>query len=285
METKTATEDNTIIGYSLLRFALKNYSRTPSDLTAEQMKVVKIQAWREFEIEKKVLNSKEAQQVEVSDSAIDKSLETIRSRYGNEQAFVQDLEDNHLSLETLRMAITRELRVEAILQLVSERAASISELDARIFYYMHPEKFSHEELRTVRHILITINPEFSENTETVARQTLGSILRKVKKKPVRFADMAMKHSECPTALNGGLLGELKPGVLYPELEAELATMKQGDISGPIQSPMGLHLLYCEKITPAGLVKPSVAVPKIMKKLTQRRQKVCQHAWLQKQLAR
>ena len=37
----------------------------------------------------------------------------------------------------------------------------------------------------------------------------------------RFADLASRHSECPTALEGGRLGEVVPGQLFPSLDAAL----------------------------------------------------------------
>ena len=61
----------------------------------------------------------------------------------------------------------------------------------------------------------------------------------------RFGELAMRHSECPTAMQEGRLGRIKPGQLYPELDRVAFAMKEGAFSEIIESPMGFHILYCE----------------------------------------
>ena len=89
----------------------------------------------------------------------------------------------------------------------------------------------------------------------------------------------MKHSECPTALQGGLLGEVPSGQLYPELDAALFLMHEGETSEILESPMGLHLLRCEAITPAAVLPLKDARGPIRTLLEQRRKRVCQQAWV------
>ncbi len=148
-----------------------------------------------------------------------------------------------------------------------------------LFYYMHKDKFSQPETRTARHILITINDEFAENARDAVLEKMAAIRKRVTAKPKRFAEQAMKHSECPTAMNGGLLGKLPKGQLYPELDAVLFNMNDGGISDVVESELGLHILYCEQIHPAGPVSFKEAEPRIREKLTKRRMRMCQKSWL------
>jgi len=69
------------------------------------------------------------------------------------------------------------------------------------------------------------------------------------------------------------------GQLYPELDAALFLMQEGDVSEILESPMGLHLLRCESITPAAVLNLKEARGPIRTLLEQRRKRVCQGAWV------
>jgi len=106
------------------------------------------------------------------------------------------------------VALERELKVEAILEKVATRAAKISDMDVELYYQFHPEQFRRPETRLARHILVTINDSIAENTRAAARQRIEAIATRLAKEPQRFEEQALKHSECPTALDGGKLGDL-----------------------------------------------------------------------------
>ncbi len=265
--------------YHLLRTALARFGKTPTELDDAQRAAVAQQAGREYELEQRILGAKEARGVEVPASVVDDALERVVARYESREDFLADMQRNELDMDALREALRRELKVEAILDRVSAQAATISELDVRIYYYMHTDKWQRPERRSARHILITVNPDFPENERAAVEQRLQSVLNRVQRKPHRFAEQAMKHSECPTALQGGLLGELSRGQLYAELDAELFTMHEGEIRGPIASPMGFHLLYCERIQPGGQVPLAEVAERIRELLTERRRRMCQRSWV------
>ena len=54
----------------------------------------------------------------------------------SEAEFIADLARHGLNFETLRAEVTRELRVEAVLEAVSARVAPVSNLEAETFYHM-----------------------------------------------------------------------------------------------------------------------------------------------------
>ena len=80
-------------------------------------------------------------------------------------------------------------------------------------------------------------------------------------------------------LNGGKLGMVQKGLLYPELDAVLFEMKAGQLSDVIESPVGLHLLFCEAVHPARRVPLEEALPQLREKLTNRKRKAHQRQWL------
>ncbi|MEJ2142916.1 MAG: nitrogen fixation protein NifM, partial [Gammaproteobacteria bacterium] len=172
-----------------------------------------------------------------------------------------------------------ELLVDTVLDTVASKAADVSDMDVMIYYYLHKDKFSKPETREAYHILITINDDFDENKRDAAYSRLADIRKRVIKKPERFGEQALKHSECPTAMREGFLGNIPKGELYPELDKALFSMKQGEISEIIESPVGFHILFCKSIDEAGPVSIDQAEPKIREHLQQKRRRMCQKNWL------
>ena len=99
------------------------------------------------------------------------------------------------------------------------------------------------------------------------------------KEPARFEEQAPKHSECPMAQQGSLLGEMKHGQPYPQLEEALFRLGPMQISGVVESPLGLYLLRCGKHTPAGMLALGQVRDSIRARLASRRKRICQNAWL------
>jgi len=267
--------------YHVLRTALLSFGKAPGDLSDRELDYVTQQALKQYEIEQLVLGSDEANNVVVPESVVLDAVENVRSRYEDEEGFLQDLQDNNLSEAILKKSLCRELKVEAVLGKISSNMAGINDIDIKLYYYLHKEKFTQPESRVTRHILITINEDFEENTREKSLQKIKDIQKRVNNKPKRFFEQAEKHSECPTALNGGMIGNIPRGQLFPVLDDMLFKLNEGEISEITESEMGFHLIFCEKIYADGPVGYKRAENLIREKLLLNRRKVCQRTWLKK----
>jgi len=90
----------------------------------------------------------------------------------------------------------------------------------------------------VRHILIKLSEITSENE---GRQKLISIKERLEN-GIKFEDMAKQYSEDPSANNGGDLGWINPGDTVPEFEKTMKQLNANQISDPIKTPFGWHLI-------------------------------------------
>jgi peptidyl-prolyl cis-trans isomerase SurA len=90
----------------------------------------------------------------------------------------------------------------------------------------------------VRHILLKTNELVSENE---ARNRLRTLKERLENK-ADFADLARVHSEDTSASRGGDLGWILPGDTVPEFERAMNELKPGEISEPVKSPFGWHLI-------------------------------------------
>ena len=57
-----------------------------------------------------------------------------------------------------------------------------------------------------------------------------------------FTDMAREHSSCPSGENGGDLGKFGRGMMVPEFEKAAFALDVGEVSSPIVTDFGVHLI-------------------------------------------
>ncbi len=265
--------------YLALKIAQAMFGKLPDALTgAERQRVDAIVA-RQADIEKRILATPEAAGIALAPDSIDAAWQEIRARYASDDAFDAALGDAGLARTGLRAAIERSLRVDAVLERIGG-AVDISETDVELFYLVHRERFVRPERRTVRHILITINDEFKGNRRANARWRIENVLRRAQKAPERFADLATRHSECPTALNGGLVGTVRRGMLYPELDRAAFSLEAGQISPIVESENGFHVVQCVAIEPAGTLSLAEVAARIRQSLTEAKRQSVQKQWIE-----
>ena len=276
---KTFARNDGTEAYNVLRAALALFKKAPSELAETELTQAQRQAANEYKLETRVLNSKEASNVIITDQELQRAYQEISGRYDDEAQFLKDLEKNQLDEDALRSALYRQCRVNTVLDLIASRAPKISDVEIGIYFHLHPEQFQLPERREASHILISINSDYPENTAEMALSRAQEITEKLRKKPYKFADLALKHSECPTALQGGVLGKFPRGKLYPELDEVLFKLKPGEISDPVKSEIGFHVLLCMSIQKAENLSLAKATPKIRQLMTERARRICQRAWV------
>ena len=100
-----------------------------------------------------------------------------------------------------------------------------------------------------RHILIRTNELVSE---TEARRRLTDLRERVVTGGVDFAQLARTNSVDVSAAQGGDLGWIYPGDTVPEFERAMNALKPGEVSPPVKSPFGWHLIQLVERRTGGL---------------------------------
>ncbi len=270
---------NQTLTYQVFKVAYEKYEKSLDDLDLQQHQDALRIAQRKIAIEEAVLSSAEASRVSVSDAQIETAFEEIKGRYQHEQEFLDDIAKLGIDEAFYYKALSRELHVEAVLDMVSGEFGSVSDTEVSLFYYMNLQRFVVPEIRTGRHILVTINEDTQENSRAASWKKISMIEKRLTSKPDRFEEQALKHSECPTSLKGGLLGQVKSGVLYPEVESALFLLSPGELSPVVESPLGFHLVRCDAIQPESTAPLPQVQEKLKKSLENRKRKQEQRRWL------
>ncbi|MDR1740342.1 MAG: peptidylprolyl isomerase [Synergistaceae bacterium] len=121
----------------------------------------------------------------------------------------------------------------------------VSDADAKKFYDEHKDRFTTPEQIRVRHILLSGDNDAKAEVEEVQ----GKL-----KDGASFDAVAIEYSKDPgSAANGGDLGFFGKGQMVPEFEeAAFALEKPGDVSAPVKSAFGWHIIKLEEKKPAAL---------------------------------
>jgi peptidyl-prolyl cis-trans isomerase C len=173
-----------------------------------------------------------------------KSLEEARAR-AVQALVVRELLLARADLLGIPGAEDVDSRVQALI----EREVSTPKADeaaCRRFYEANQSRFRSPGLVEARHILFPAAPSDAAAIATARAKAQGAI-DILKRQPERFADLAKELSACPSAKQGGNLGQLSRGSTVPELDTFLFELEEGQLcTVPVRSRYGFHVLRVER---------------------------------------
>jgi peptidyl-prolyl cis-trans isomerase SurA len=90
-----------------------------------------------------------------------------------------------------------------------------------------------------RHIMLKVTPT---QTEADDRKKLLDLKAKIESKQGNFEDLARQNSQDTYAAKGGDMGWVETGDIPAELETVMNSLKPGEISDPVKTPFGMHIV-------------------------------------------
>lgn len=128
----------------------------------------------------------------------------------------------------------------------------------KAYYETHKDAYSTEEQRRANHILVQVKKDASEAEEAAARAKIEE-LRKEIEDGASFEEVARRSSDdIGSRAEGGDTGLFGRGVMAPEFERAAFALKVGELSQPVRTEFGYHLILVREIRPAG-IEPFEAV--------------------------
>jgi peptidyl-prolyl cis-trans isomerase C len=265
--------------YPTLKLATQHFGKVPVDLSADEQSQLAKMLDHQLAMEARILDYAAQAEMVVSATDLNAALAEVKNTYPDEAAWKAAMATVKLDLPSLREALRRELLVSQVMDKVVANIQPLTEEVAKVWYLDHPRQFLQPERRLARHILVTIDDTNPDNYEETAYARLQNIRSQLINAPGKFADLAIRYSECPTAVNEGKIGLVTAGQLYPELDAVLFQLPERGFSPITRSPMGFHLLWCERIHASAPMPLNEAVPKIIEAQLQQAKKNLQKQWL------
>jgi peptidyl-prolyl cis-trans isomerase C len=143
----------------------------------------------------------------------------------------------------------RETDDEAIMRALVEREVTVPEPDeatCRRFYENNQTRFRSPDIYEASHILFAALPADRE-AHAQARADAISVLATLQEHPDRFATLARAYSRCPSAEQGGNLGQITAGQTTPEFEQALFALAPGQLcEAPVATRYGFHVIRLER---------------------------------------
>ncbi|MEW6313159.1 MAG: SurA N-terminal domain-containing protein [Pseudomonadota bacterium] len=143
--------------------------------------------------------------------------------------------------------VPEQARVEYLVLSLDQVTANmqVTPEELKQYYAENAAQLQQGEERRTAHILIAVPPSADSQAREAARKQAADIAAQAKKNPAAFAQLAKKYSQdTDSAERGGDLGEIKRG-MSPEMkpiEDAVFAMKPGEVSNPVQSGFGYHIV-------------------------------------------
>ena len=184
--------------------------------------------------------------ITVDDTAIDRAIEDIARRNNMTlDALKQALAADGITFEQFREQIRREMTIARLHDREMEGRVMVSDAEVDHFLANNPDVMRRIEAEAgnvtqthVRHILARTNQ--TTNDEAAKAKLLA--LRERIVNGVDFAELAKANSDDGSAFKGGDLGWINPGDTVPQFEEAMNRLAPGEISQPVKTPFGWHLI-------------------------------------------
>jgi len=148
---------------------------------------------------------------------------------------------------------------------------SISDQELQDYFNENQEEFKTPKTVEARHILLKVDQNAAPEDVEKARKKALNIL-KMAREGKKFDELAKKYSEGPTRDRGGYLGTFKREAMVRPFADKAFSMKAGEISEPVRTRFGWHIINAEKVNEASILSFDDAKKKIQKKLIEAKAK-------------
>jgi peptidyl-prolyl cis-trans isomerase C len=123
-----------------------------------------------------------------------------------------------------------------------EGKVKITDDEIETYYKGHKEEFTNPESVKARHILLKV-PEGADEKAWKEAESKAKDIKKKLENGEDFAELAKKYSDDPGSKNkGGDLGFFTKGRMVPEFESAAFSLKPGEMSGPVKTDFGYHII-------------------------------------------
>ena len=189
-------------------------------------------------IEKKLqLQVARQMNIAINKTEVDAALDDIKAKnaFPDDETFKRALASENMTLEQYKKELTEQLMV---MRLVTKEVRSnvvISEEEIKRHYEEKKKDYAIPEEARLRIIFFKGDDGMKKAEEALSKIKGGA----------DFADMSKKHSEDPTAKDGGDIGFVKKGHMLPAIENAAFSLKKGEVSSVIKADAGYYIIKIE----------------------------------------
>ena len=150
-----------------------------------------------------------------------------------QKLFLLDATRNLMEAEPEFKAEMKRVKDELLANYAISKVLSpirVTDEEARKFFDDNPDQFAGQATVRASHILVD------------SEEKANTVLASIRAGETSFEDAAKAHSTCPSSAQGGDLGEFGRGQMVPEFENACFAMEVGQVSEPVQTQFGYHII-------------------------------------------
>ncbi len=217
-------------------------------------------------IEKKlILEYGKTKKIIITNEELDSAVKDIKKDYP-EDVFNEILLKRYLDLNNWKEALKEELLIKKIIMEVISAFPAVNQDEIKNYYNEHQDEFKHPKMMKLRHILTRTKEDMDKVTALIDQgQEMGKL--------------AEEYSIAPEAEEKGMLGWISQGELDERIGNFVFSLKEGEISGILESPYGYHIFEVQEVKDEGIEIFPETVKEIESKITLRKKELIYREWL------
>ncbi|BCR05774.1 peptidylprolyl isomerase [Desulfuromonas versatilis] len=216
------------------------------------------------------------EEIAVDNAAVQEALQPIIDKYGSEQGLQQAL--GKVSLQDFRAVLYRQLLAAKAEKLAIDDKVKVSDEEVAAFYRKHQEGYVRPRQFKASHILVKVNPSSNAEERAALKKRAEELAAKAKAGE-DFYNLAYYNSDDRSKYVGGDLGYFHEGQTVAEFEAALKKLKAGEISDPVKTMYGFHIIKLVEVNESRQLGFEEVAGKIRQTLESGKRKELYEAWL------
>jgi peptidyl-prolyl cis-trans isomerase SurA len=173
-------------------------------------------------------------------------------------------------MKSYREFLGKQISRGRLMQMRVATKVKVTEEDLKAAYAQY-SKLEGEEFEVhARHILVAVDPKTTPEQVEGARKKAEAIAEEARRPGMNFEALAKARSEGPSREDGGDLGFFRRGVMVPAFEQAAFSLKVGEVSDPIRTNFGWHVLKVEERRVVGVTPYEEMRAKLEQQLRQQK---------------
>jgi len=206
----------------------------------------------------------------VTDEEVTAQYERLKGNFGSDEELKKQLDKAGQTVDKVKTGIRERLRQQHWIDEQVKGKTDVTDADAEDFYKKNPEQFKSPERVRASHILIAV-PEDAKPEIVAEKQKAAQAIADRVKKGEPFDKLAKELSEDPSAKqNSGDLDFFTKDQMVPEFSTAAFGMKKDQISDPVRSSFGFHIIKVTDRKDAETVTLDKAKPQLIAYLKQQK---------------